>query len=354
MTLQKQKIILKQIERRVASKLALPRPHLLRMVEPAALAFCFLVMAFSFQPAKTQTTVRPTDTSKHKSASQQAAKPKKTKPVPKHVAPKAVTTTPTPAPPAATPPAATAGSSKVEPVVKPSPRSKVSGLSPTTPSGSSGGGGGQQVTTGYTSLNWSGYLATNATFTAVSASWIAPSATGNGSTTSADSTWIGIGGVTSSDLIQVGTQNIISASGTRSTSAFYEMLPDAAINITSMTVKAGDSMSASVREVSASLWTISIIDNTTGKSFSKTVSYASSLSSAEWIEEDPSYAGGSLVPFDNFHLASFTGARATANGMSVNLDTGTAQPVIMVNNSGTYIAVPSTIGADGGSFTVTP
>lgn len=333
------------------------RPLMMRLIEPAALAVCIGVFAFSFQPSKTQTTIQPQYASQSKAKVHHAAPKKKTKHKPKPAATKPASETPGPAAAPTTQPAATAGSSKVEPVVKPSPRSKVSGLAPTSPApsgGSGSGGGSTQVTTGYTSLNWSGYLAASATFTSVYGSWTATNATGNGTSTSADSTWIGIGGVTSGDLIQVGTQNIITASGQRYTSAFYEMLPAASINITSLTVHAGDSMSASVVRTSGSLWAISITDNTTGKSFSISVSYASSLSSAEWIEEDPSYAGGSLVPFDNFHEADFSGVQAVMNGVTVNLNTSTAQPVIMVNNSGTYIAVPSTISGGGTSFTVTP
>ena len=356
MSLQKQKNTIKNLEARIGAKLTTPHPGLLRLVEPAALLSCVVIMLFTFQPAKVQAPAQPKDTAHHKTTVHHKAPKKKPVPKPKP-APKPVTT-PAPAPAPAPKPAATAGSSKVEPVVKPAPTSKVSGLAPTSPTpaptpSKTTTPTSTQVTTGYTSLNWSGYMAANAKFTSVSSSWVAPNATGNGSTTTADSTWIGIGGVTSGDLIQTGTQNTISASGQRYTSAFYEMLPDASINITSMTVTAGDSMTASIKETGSSVWAISITDNTTGKSFSKTVSYTSSLSSAEWIEEDPSYSSGSLVLFDNFNEAIFSGAAAIANGTTVNLSTSTAQPIIMVNNSGKYIAVPSTISG-GNSFTVTP
>ncbi|HET7060461.1 MAG TPA: G1 family glutamic endopeptidase [Candidatus Saccharimonadales bacterium] len=319
------------------------------MAEPAAFVFVVLTFVVSLQFTGSPAQSHSTGVSHKKSTTHQASTHKVTKPVAAKPEPAAAPPASTAAPPVRTPPA-TSGSTKVEPVVKPAPTAKVSGLTPTSPAAPSGS---SQVTTGYTSLNWSGYLATNAAFTSVSGSWTATNAAGNGASTSADSTWIGIGGVTSGDLIQVGTQNIISASGNRTTSAFYEMLPAASINITSMTVTAGDSMSASVSEIGSSVWSISITDNTTGGSFTKTVSYGSSLSSAEWIEEDPSYAGGSLVPFDSFNEAVFTSASAVANGATVNLNSSTAQPVIMVNNSGTYIAVPSTISG-GNSFTVTP
>ena len=197
-------------------------------------------------------------------------------------------------------------------------------------------------------------MAVHGTFTAVSASWHATSPTGNGSTTTADSTWIGIGGVTSGDLIQIGTQNIISASGQVSASAFYEMLPDYSRPVPGVTVSPGDSITASVTEIGGSLWRFSLTNNTSGQSYTATVSYASSLSSAEWIEEDPSYGNGNLVPFDSFGEAYFTAASAVQDGSTVNITSSTAQPVIMVNNSGQYIAVPSVIGSDGASFAVTP
>lgn len=353
MSLQKQKDTIKKIEARIGAKLTMPHPKLLRLIEPAALLSCVVITLFTFQPGTVQAPVQPKDTARHRTALQHVVAKKKVPPKPKST-PKPLATTTTPAKTVTATPVATAGSSKVEPVIKPSPTSKVSGLAPTSPGPAKAKTpGSTQVTTGYTSLNWSGYMAASSTFTSVSGSWIAPSATGNGSSTTADSTWIGIGGVTSGDLIQTGTQNTITAGGHRYTSAFYEMLPGASINITSLTVTAGDSMTASIRETGSSVWTISITDDTTGKTFTKVVSYSSSLSSAEWIEEDPSYSSGSLVPFDSFNEAIFSSASTVANGASVNLSTSTAQPIIMVNNSGGYIAVPSTISG-GSSFTVTP
>lgn len=353
MSLQKQKNTIKKIEARIGTNLTTPHPGLLMLIEPVALLSCVVITLFTFQPATVQAPVQPKDTARHKTTVQHVVTKKKPQPKPKPT-PKHIATTTAPASTTTPTPVSTAGSSKVEPVVKPAPTSKVSGLAPTSPGPTkTKTPSGTQVTTGYTSLNWSGYMAASATFTSVSGSWVAPSATGNGSTTTADSTWIGIGGVTSGDLIQTGTQNTITASGHRYTSAFYEMLPDASIDITSMPVTAGDSMTASIRETGSSVWTISISDDTTGKTFTKVVSYSSSLSSAEWIEEDPSYSSGSLVPFDSFHEAIFSGASAVANGVSVNLSTSTAQPIILVNNSGSYIAVPSTISG-GNSFTVTP
>src|SRR5436309_15315674 len=58
----------------------------------------------------------------------------------------------------------------------------------------------------FISRNWSGYVATNKTFTSVTGTWIVPQVT-PGSSSAADATWVGIGGLNRSDLIQSGTQN---------------------------------------------------------------------------------------------------------------------------------------------------
>lgn len=253
------------------------------------------------------------------------------------------------------------GTPKQEPVVTPSPSSSVSGLTPTsptttspTPASPTPPASTPSTTTGYTSTNWSGYLATNASFTSVSGSWDATEATGNGSSTSADATWIGIGGVTTDDLIQVGTENTISASGTVSTGAFYELLPNVSQPVPGVTVSEGDSISASVSQVNGDLWKISITDETDNESDTLYVTYSSSLSSAEWIEEDPSYSFSRQIPFDDFNLASFMNGAVTMNGSTTTIASSTAQPVTMVNDNGQVIAAPSVIGAGGTSFTINP
>lgn len=253
---------------------------------------------------------------------------------------------------------------KPQPVVTISPSSSVTSLKPTststttpstTPSTSTPTSSSPQtatVTSGYSSTNWSGYMATSGSFSAVSGWWTVPHLSGNGSTTSGDATWIGIGGVTSSDLIQVGTADSVSASGQVSISFFYEMLPATAKFITTATINQGDSIHASLSGNNG-VWTIAITDVTTNQSFTTTVSYASSLSSAEWIEEDPSYSGGQLMPLDNFGTIPFSGSYATIGGVSTSLAGAKSQPITLVDGSGHVIATPSTITSDGLGFSVT-
>jgi hypothetical protein len=354
MSLQKQKKVLQNIGARISKRhLAW---HLLSPVTPVALSVSVFCLVVTLHPVPAQIHSQKASSYKNITHHVSTAAPATAKTQPAAPAPQLAAALPASSPATPVKTITQAGTSKPEPVVTPSPSSSVSGLTPTTPAATptSSQAPSSQTTTGYTSTNWSGYLATNGSFTGISGSWNSTLATGNGSTTSADSTWIGIGGVTSGDLIQVGTQNIIAANGQVSTSAFYELLPSVSEPVPGITVVPGDSMTASLSEVSSGEWTISITDKTNGESYTSTISYASSLSSAEWIEEDPSFSSRRQIPFDNFHGASFSGGSTVYNGSAVNIAASTAQSVVMVDNTGRTIAVPSVIGDDGASFTVTP
>jgi hypothetical protein len=249
-------------------------------------------------------------------------------------------------------------SAQPAPVVTPAPSASVTGLAPvnptpppsapSSPSDTTPPQPTTPVTSSYTSLNWAGYMATAGTYTTVSGAWTVPTATG--ATTSYDATWIGIGGVKSSDLIQVGTDNTVSSTGQETSEAFYEMLPQSSRTIP-LQVNSGDKMTASLTQTSTNRWQITITDTTIGKTYTKTVSYASSYSSAEWIEEDPSDISNSLLSLDTFTPVSFTAAASSNSNLT--LTTGNAQPVTMVTTAGKPIATPSTLGTDGQSFSVT-
>jgi hypothetical protein len=199
-----------------------------------------------------------------------------------------------------------------------------------------------------TSFNWSGYVATKGTFTNVSGSWTVPSVTPSASA-QADATWIGIGGVSTSDLIQIGTQEI-TQNGAVSYEAWYELLPTVSTPI-SLTVHAGDSITASLQEEQTNQWQLTIRDNTSGQSYSTMVSYTSSLSSAEWIEEMPSDQSG-FIPLDNFTSVSFSGLSAVDNGTTVTPAQANAFSLTMIVNSAYALAIPSALGSDGASFSV--
>jgi len=245
-----------------------------------------------------------------------------------------------------------------EPVIVPAPTSTVTNLVPTPSPAPAIAPPTINNTTplpaiSYSSTNWSGYLEASGNYSQVSGSWIVPSATGNNISTSSDGTWIGIGGVTSGDLIQIGTMNTITASGNITTSAFVEELPNYAQIITTLTVSQGDSVTASIVETTLNNWTMNIRDNTTGESYTTNVAYTSTHSSAEWIQEDPSYSRNRLIPLDNFLTVSFTNCNATKSSQSYNLLSLNPSIVYLVDASRNILATPSSIFSDGSSFTVT-
>jgi hypothetical protein len=163
-------------------------------------------------------------------------------------------------------------------------------------------------------------------------------------------TWVGIGGVTSRDLIQAGTQDVSAGNGQSQFQAWIEMLPAPSQQVP-LAVAPGDSVTVSISQQAAGTWLIAFKNNTSGQTYQTTVHYASSLSSAEWIEEAPSGPNG-IVPLDSFGSVAFSSATATQNGRTVDLSQAGAQPITMLNSSSQPLAVPSAIGSDGSSFSV--
>lgn len=202
-----------------------------------------------------------------------------------------------------------------------------------------------------TSANWSGYVATNGSYTGVSGTFVMPELAYS-ATLAANATWVGIGGKQGSgDLIQAGVYEIANSDGA-TYQAWYELLPDDSIPI-DLLVHPHDSISVAILQTSPDVWNIVITNNTTKKQFEKTVQYHSSLSSAEWIQERP-LVNGSFSDLSGFTPVPFTGATAVQNGIRVGLTQTNAQQVNLINTStNTALAVPSPIDATTGtSFTV--
>lgn len=184
--------------------------------------------------------------------------------------------------------------------------------------------------------NWSGYALakynTGQSYTSASATWTVPNVlSAPGTSTSYSSSWVGIGGFclnakcsrVDKTLIQLGTEQNASSSGATQYYAWYETLPKPPTTITSLTVSPGDTIVATladgptIRETKPSgkggksgssgpkgqNWTLTMKDVTTGISWSTSISYDSSLASAEWIEEAP-YSGG-VLPLADFGTVNF-------------------------------------------------
>lgn len=198
------------------------------------------------------------------------------------------------------------------------------------------------------SVNWSGYEATGGKFTSITGTWTVPQV--SDTSPGADAAWVGIGGVNSRDLIQAGTQAATSGDGQVQYEAWIETLPQVSHPVP-LPVAGGDSVTATLTEQSAGQWQISLKDNTSGQTYSTTRQYASSDSSAEWVEEAPSSRLG-VVSLDNFGTVNFSGASTVKDGKSVTISQANGQGITMINRSGQPLASPSALGSDGSSFSV--
>jgi hypothetical protein len=227
------------------------------------------------------------------------------------------------------------------------------------------------------SQNWAGYVAggstSNTQFSSVSGSWVQPTVTCN-SGQSYSAYWVGLGGSSdqSDALEQTGTQGDCTASGGTEYYAWYELVPSAPVQL-SLAIHPGDHISAKV-SVSGSNVTVSLSDQTTGQSTTKTLQMSGpDTSSAEWIAEAPSQCSGGdattgecqPLPLADFGTVQFTGASATANGHTGPIDDSSwgAQPIALGSNGSydvgfggtgdsTAGATPSSLSSDGSSFSV--
>jgi hypothetical protein len=212
-----------------------------------------------------------------------------------------------------------------------------------------------------TSTNWSAYAVTGTSFTSVKGSWIVPTATCSSGEQYA-AFWVGIDGYTSSTVEQTGTDS--DCVGSRpSYYAWYEFYPNPSFEISSLSIKPGDRMLASVT-YSGSQFTATITDETTGKSFSKSSSVrGAQRTSAEWIAEAPCCTSrGGILPLADFGTVLFgedsTGISGT-NEATMGGTTGVIGSfanifaITMESTTGALEAVPSILSSDGSSFSVT-
>ncbi|HEX4718430.1 MAG TPA: G1 family glutamic endopeptidase [Thermoleophilaceae bacterium] len=206
------------------------------------------------------------------------------------------------------------------------------------------------------SNNWYGYNQGtlekgNKLFNSVSGDWIVPTATRH--TSGQDeysSTWIGIGGgcvdancsVGDNTLIQTGTEQDVSAAGSPSYSAWWEVIPGPGLTISNFNVSPGDHMHSDISEAVANsnVWKITLQDVTKGETYTTTVPYSSTHATAEWIQEtplilDPSNPGLAALP--NLTTNSFSAAKT--NGQNAGLTAG--EKMNLVDGNGNVIGAPS-------------
>jgi hypothetical protein len=214
-----------------------------------------------------------------------------------------------------------------------------------------------------TSTNWSGYAVTGSSFTSAKASWIVPKATCSSGDQYA-AFWVGLDGYTSSTVEQTGTDSDCVGKNP-SYYAWYEFYPNPSFEISSLTIKPGDHMAATV-VYSGSKFTISIEDVTTGKVFTKSATVSGAArSSAEWIAEAPCCtARGGILPLADFGTVLLGDDSTGVSGTNFAIDSSNSgaigtfpsssiEEITMATSGGTKEAVPSGLSSDGTSFSVT-
>jgi len=206
------------------------------------------------------------------------------------------------------------------------------------------------------SLNWSGYVVTprGGGITAVSSTFMVPAA--GPAPPGLAATWTGIGGYDSSDLIQAGTAEQSTPTNPllgNQYYAWYELLPAGETQLTgcspdaSCTVNPGDSISVKITQVAAGAWSIAMGDSGHW-SWSKTVSYSSSLSSAEWVLEAPTLITQTpLAPVGTVHFGPTS--QYTVGGVAHTIAEGDPTQVFL-SPGAVNEATPSALAADGQSF----
>lgn len=220
--------------------------------------------------------------------------------------------------------ASTSGAAAATPVTNGLPQAAASGL-------------------GWASPNWSGYAVTAGPYTSATGTWIVPAVRPT-ATASYSSTWVGIDGFENSSLIQVGTAQSYH-DGAAFYSAWWEILPATARTITTVAVKPGDTVSATITKATSDTWTITLRNATTGVSFATTETYAGPGASAEWIQEAPNVSGN-LTKMAAYGSTTIT---ATANGRSPGLAARNGGAMIQ---GGIQVSVPGVPDATAGRFTV--
>jgi len=190
------------------------------------------------------------------------------------------------------------------------------------------------------SLNWSGYAINIANVTSVTGTFTVPTISGPGSIgdlTPDLSAWVGIDGYTSGTVEQLGIAgNWDDATGKAVYTAWWEMYPRVSTTIKSMTISAGDSITASVVYIGGGSFTLSMTNNSNHQSFAITTSApvggpnAALRTSAEWIVERAATIDNgflTILPLATFDSVGFSGA---------SFKVGNGSPITLQNALRTY------------------
>jgi hypothetical protein len=237
--------------------------------------------------------------------------------------------------------AAAAAASTASPALTAHPTAPAHTVVPGHPMGWLPGASPSSTNSTAESTNWSGYAVTGGTgaFKSVSASWVEPKASCNG--TKYAGFWVGLEGYNSDSVEQTGSDSDCTGSSP-TYYGWYEMYPANPVYYTN-TVDAGDHFTASVTFSGTDTYTLVLKDVTRGWTHTvKKTSSGDARSSAEVITEAPS-SGTGVLPLANFGTVDYTAAKANGTSMSSQ----SPVKIVMIDNSGNDKDSTSTITSAG-------
>jgi hypothetical protein len=166
------------------------------------------------------------------------------------------------------------------------------------------------------------------------------------------STWVGIDGYGSADVLQAGIEFDAFCSGGSTASYYspwYEWYPFGEVRITNLPIAPGDDYFTEVWSTSATQGYAYLVNYNTNQAVEVGFTAPSGTrlvgNSAEWITERPGVNGG-LATLTNYIGDPYWDAYAYTFGGTM-YDPGNSTPVVMLDNSSNPISYPTLLGSHG-------
>ncbi len=196
-----------------------------------------------------------------------------------------------------------------------------------------------------TSLNWAGLVQEGTTETSVQASWKVPSfPTTATNPNSVVAEWVGLGGMNSNSLIQIGTITSPNSNGQASTTVFWEHLPSSAVQVAN--VATGATVTAKIGPTGVkNQWRLWLeVNGQTKPLINRVITLTPAKAqgvetSADWITEAPTTNQGvaPLAP-----VSSTTMTNIEANGVPLaKMNANSLQTIGLYNQDGELLAAPT-------------
>lgn len=207
------------------------------------------------------------------------------------------------------------------------------------------------------SLNWAGYAVSRAgaAFRYVQAAFFVPYVDCSSTPNSYSSHWVGLDGLGSSTVEQIGVAAGCAGSIPQYY-AWYEMYPKS-VSV-AFSVRPGNSITASVfYKPATGRFVLKLQDTTTGQQFSRSLRCAAKAcirSSAEVISEAPSNKSGNILPLADYRAASFSSISITnARGRRGGLDSKwwSSYQIVQVGQASHEVAAQPTSLDQGRAYT---